>query len=115
MIYVKINFRRLEEVKKDVSLGLSVFAITLAFLIGIDPMVHSVFASTGGSEVQVVWDKVSQALQGYWGKIFAAIFIAIAILSAKGGNVIGAVVFVIIGLIIGKIPDIVNTAYTGTF
>ncbi|WP_457641306.1 hypothetical protein [Persephonella sp.] len=102
---------------KEIVKGLGIFGLTLAvlILIGVDPMVSAAFAGTGGAEVNDVWTWISDGLQGTWGKIFAAIFIGFAILAAKSGNAIATLVFAAIAYIIGKVPDIVGTSYTGTF
>ena len=99
--------------KKLLTLG--VFSLTVAVLLGIDPIIHNAFAGTGGTEVNAVWDFVKNGLQGTWGKILAAIFIGFAILAAKGGNGIATIIFAAIAFIIGSIPTIVESGYSGTF
>ncbi len=94
-------------------LPLVLFFLSLAIFLGVD--VQNAFAGTGGQEVNAVWDFVKNGLQGTWGKILAAIFVGFAILAAKGGNGIATIIFAAIAFLIGSIPTIVESGYSGTF
>jgi len=81
--------------------------VLLLLLIG-----TSVFAGTGGTELDSWYTDLSGALTGTWGKIIAAFFIGTAIIIFKTGGVIGGIFMVMIGLSIGTIPTIINSKYT---
>jgi len=81
--------------------------ILLFLLIG-----TSVFAGTGGAELNSWYTDLSSSLSGTWGKIIAAFFIGTAIIIFKSGGVIGGIFMVMLGLSIGTIPTIINSKYT---
>ena len=70
------------------------------------------FAGTGGAELQSWYDDLSSALQGFWGKVIAVVFIGIAIILFKSGAIVGGIFMVMLGLGVGGIPDMVNAKYT---
>lgn len=70
------------------------------------------FAGTGGSELQAWYTDISGALQGFWGKIIAAVFMGIAIILFKGGSIIGGIFMMMLGLSVGMIPGIIDSRYT---
>lgn len=70
------------------------------------------FAGTGGAELQAWYTDISGALQGFWGKIIAAVFMGIAIILFKSGGIIGGIFMMMIGLSVGMIPDIIDSRYT---
>ena len=75
-------------------------------------MVGMSFAGTGGSELSSVWNEISTGLQGFWGKIIAAIFIGLTLVAAKGGNGIMAFAMFIIAMIIGVVPGVIDSRYS---
>lgn len=72
----------------------------------------SAFAGTGGSEIESWYTDISGSLKGTWGKLIAVGFIGIAIILFKGGNIVGGIFMVTLGLSIGIIPDMVDAKYT---
>jgi hypothetical protein len=72
----------------------------------------SAFAGTGGSEVASWYIDISAALKGGWGKIIATVFIAIAFMAFKGGEIVIGIFMGFLGLSIGSIPDIIDSKYT---
>lgn len=72
----------------------------------------SVFAGTGGAELDSWYTQISDALTGTWGKIIAAFFLGTAIIIFKSGGVVGGIFMVLLGLSIGSIPAIINSKYT---
>jgi len=70
------------------------------------------FAGTGGSEVASWYTDISGGLKGGWGKIIAAVFIAIAFMAFKGGGIVIGMFMGFLGLSVGSIPDIINSKYT---
>ena len=78
-------------------------------------MVGLSFAGTGGSELTSAWDEISQGLQGFWGKLIAAVFVGLAVVAMKGGQTIMAITMFVIAMLIGAIPGIIDARYTLTF
>ncbi len=72
----------------------------------------SAFAGTGGSEVASWYTDISAGLKGGWGKIIAAVFIAIAFMAFKGGGIVIGIFMGFLGLSVGSIPDIIDSKYT---
>ena len=72
----------------------------------------SLFAGTGGAELQTWYQDISAALQGFWGKIIAAVFLGICIILFKGGAIVGGIFMMMLGLSVGMIPDIIDSKYT---
>ena len=100
---------------KEKLLALAVFAGVLGLLLAADPFVSFAFAGTGGTELNSWWTELSDALKGTWGKLIAAAFIGLAIITGKSGGIIPAIFLFLIGISIGTIPDIVDARYTATF
>jgi len=100
---------------KEVFKGLSIFTITLAVMLAVDPVISQAFAGTGGAEVSSWWTDLSNGLKGTWGKLIAAAFIGLAFVAGKSGGVIPALFLFFLGISVGTIPDIVNARYTITF
>lgn len=73
------------------------------------------FAGTGGAELTSAWDEITQGLQGFWGKLIAAVFVGLAVVALKGGQTIMAVTMFVIAMLIGAIPGIIDARYTLTF
>lgn len=81
-------------------------------LLGIALFSVSAYAGTGGSEVASWYTDISGGLKGGWGKIIAAVFIAIAFMAFKSGGIIIGIFMGFLGLSIGSIPDIIDSKYT---
>lgn len=73
-----------------------------------------VYAGTGGSEVQSIWNDITGMLQGTLGKIIAIFLIGFAIRAAFSGSVLPAIMFFVLGLGIGMLPGVVNSRFTLT-
>lgn len=73
------------------------------------------FAGTGGGELQSMWQEIERGLQGFWGKLIAILFVGLALIAAKGGNMLMAFAMFIIGMLIGTIPGLIDARYSLTF
>ncbi len=72
----------------------------------------ALYAGTGGSEVASWYTDIADALKGTWGKIIAVAFLGFTIILFKGGQVLGGIFMMLVGLSIGTIPDIVDSKYS---
>ncbi len=88
-------------------------AVLLTGLLALSP--DLAFAGSGGSEVQSWYDDISNALQGFWGKLIALAFIGFSLVAFKEGAIIPAIFLIFVGLGVGIIPDIVDARFTLTF
>ena len=70
------------------------------------------YAGTGGSEVEVWYTDMSNALKGFWGKIIALFFIGLAIMLFRQGTIMGGMFMGFLGLSIGTIPEMIQAKYT---
>ena len=84
----------------------------LIVIIALGVISVSAFAGTGGSEVASWYTDISAGLKGGWGKIIAAVFIAIAFMAFKGGGIVIGIFMGFLGLSVGSIPDIIDSKYT---
>jgi len=88
-------------------------AVLLAGLLALSP--DLAFAGTGGSEVRSWYSDISNALEGYWGKLIAMAFIGFSLVFFKEGAIIPAIFLIFVGLGVGMIPDIVDARFSLTF
>jgi hypothetical protein len=88
-------------------------AVLLAGLLTLSP--DLAFAGSGGSEVRSWYTDISNALEGYWGKLIAMAFIGFSLVFFKEGAIIPAIFLIFVGLGVGMIPDIVDARFSLTF
>jgi len=72
----------------------------------------SALAGTGGSEVSSWYTDLSGNVKGFWGKIIAFAFMAVAIMAFKGGMIVVGIFMGFLGMSIGTIPDMIDSKYT---
>lgn len=78
-----------------------------AFAVGTDN-------ATNGSEFSGLWEKASGILSGYVGKLAAVVIIASGIAAREKIGMIGMIVAIFIGISLGLVPSIIDSAYTLT-
>lgn len=91
---------------------LLVLALVLSALVLVPDLA---MAGTGGTEVQRWYTDIKDGLKGFWGKLLALGFIGFSLMAFKQAAIVPGIFFVMLGLGISTIPDIVDNRFSLTF
>lgn len=82
----------------------------LAFLLIVVPVF--LWAGTGGSEVDQIWQDIKAGISGGWGKLLAVFLIFGGVFLLSDGKKGWGLIVMIIGMSLGMIPAAVESRYT---
>lgn len=82
----------------------------IAFMLIVVPVF--LFAGTGGTEVNGVWDDLKAGITGGWGKLLAVFMIFGGVFLLSDGKKGWGLIVMIIGMSLGMIPAAVESRYT---
>lgn len=84
--------------------------VVSAFLILVVPVF--LWAGTGGTEVNGIWDDIKAGITGGWGKLLAVFLIFGGVFLLSDGKKGWGLITMIIGMSLGMIPAAVESRYT---